>query len=140
MSDNILAAFGATALDNIEVVPGFRVPPSGTYQVEAECELKVINNKPCFSLKLKLDQEDEEPVDGKARFLKGDQFGAMFMDKDGLEKGRETVAQIMEAFSSTTLQGCVDAGTISATVTMVRTVDKEDPDKAYCRVKKIAAN
>lgn len=132
---DLLASFGATRVEDIEVVPGYRTPPSGEYQVTCECELKVINKDPAFVLKMTLDTDDE--TGGTKRWLKGDQFSQMFKGQKGLEYGRDTIGGILQAFGATTMQEAVDAGTVTAMVTIKSKADKEDADVVYANVKKI---
>lgn len=127
-----LDTFGAIALDQIEDVPGFKVPPPGQYDVDAECELKEINGNPAFVVNFTVTQPDG---DG---YLKGDKFGVMYT-ADGLKFKKEVIAQTLTAFSATDLKGCVDAGTIQASVTIKHRKDKNDAEKVYCEVVKISA-
>jgi hypothetical protein len=127
-----LDSFGAIALDNIEDVPGFKVPPAGEYEVDAECELKEINGNPAFVVNFTVTQPDGEG------YLKGDKFGVMYT-ADGLKYKKEVVGQTMAAFGAINLIGCVEAGTIQARVVIKHRLDKNDKEKVYCEVVRISA-
>jgi hypothetical protein len=129
----ILAAFGATKVDDIDVIPGFRTPPSGNYDASAEFELKVVNGDPAFIIKFELATDDTE---APPRFLKGDQFSVMFKGKQGLEYGRDTIAMVFDELGVTTMQEAVDNGSVSANITIKSKADKNDPDTVYASLKK----
>ena len=126
--------FGAISIDQVADVPGFKVPPSGAYSnVEASAEIKLVKGKPAFFVNFKLTEDGEG-------FLRGDQFGVMF-NSQGLEyaKSSGVLQAIFTGFGATNLQGCVDAGTISANITIKRTEDKEDDTVHYARLVKFVA-
>lgn len=132
MADNSkLDAFGATKIGDIEDVPGFKVPPPGVYEVDAECEIKLIKGEPNFMVNFEITQPDGEG------YLKGDKFGVMY-SADGIKYNKPVIAQVYETFSAEDLAGCVDAGTVQATITIKHRADKNDPEKVYCQLVKIS--
>lgn len=131
MSENI-EDFGAIGLDQIEDVPGFKVPPPGSYDVDAECEIKVLKSRPYFIVNFTVTQPDGEG------YLKGDKFGVSY-NSDGMAYNKPVIAQIYQAFGGSNPKQCVEAGTIQAQVTIKHRADKNDPEKVYCELKMIKA-
>lgn len=127
-----LEEFGAMNIADIEIVPGFVVPDSGSYVVDAEWNAKTINGKGNLSL----DMTQTEDVEGVC--LKGDKFNQLF-NADGMKYNRDLIVAASSIWGVSTIGELVEAGVMQVRVTIKKEADKNDKEKFYCRVKKIEA-
>ena len=134
MSDSkALEALGSMNIDDIEIVPGFKVPSEdGEYRVLAEWTAKEINGKNNLVLEMEC-LEDQEGV-----CLKGDKFTMLFND-EGIKYNRDLLVSAKTHWNANTLGELVEAGQIEIGIVLKRREDKKDPEKVYAQVKKFNA-
>ena len=126
---------GATNIADVEIVPGFRVPPSGEYKVDAEFTKKTIKGEDALILEMEI--AEEKTLDDGAVVLKGDKFTMMF-NANGIKYNRDLLIQCAKVWECETFEELLEAGTREVNIVLVRQTDTKDSEKHYARVKSVS--
>lgn len=140
MAENKTIAFPDLDFDALPDLPGFSVPPAGSYKLKMTLSMKEINKKSAVEAEFEVVEllEQADPTEAPAKI--GDKFSsAFFLDNQfGLGKLKETIAPLKDFFGTGSLaaiaeqcQGLSIAGTVK-----VRS-DKNDAEKKYASVSNI---
>lgn len=130
------------SIDDIEDLPGFEVPPVGTYSLKMNCSVKEVNQKAAiesnFEVMEALELNDPSLLDS---VKPGTKFSTLsFIENDiAMGKFKEMVAPIAAATGEKNVGKLVSE--VIKDLVVVATVkhrkNKEDPDKPYADVSNI---
>lgn len=128
-------------IDDIDDLPGFRVPPNGVYSLKANMTLKVINDKDTVEAGFEVIECIEQNDPNEEPCKPGDKFNVLFQlgNEIGEGKLKEFVVPFADHFGERNL-GKLVTETIKdviITATIKQRADKNDPDKKYAGVSNV---
>lgn len=132
--DQLLSA----SLDDLDDLPSFSVPPTGSYILGVSMEQKEINSKPAieasFVVVETVELADKEETPAKA----GDKFSMLFtLNEIGIGKLKEFCVPFAEHFGEKSIGTLVKETikNVQVAATVKQRKDKTDPEKVYASVK-----
>lgn len=130
------------SIDDIEDLPGFEVPPEGTYTLKMTCAIKEVNNKASIETSFEVIEALElNNLEEQDKVKAGTKFSVLsFIENEiAMAKFKEMVAPISASTGEKNVGKLVSEVikdvVISATVKHRK--NKEDADKPYADVKNI---
>lgn len=131
-------------LSDIEDIPGFEVPPQGSYTFLLNASTKKINKEPYVTIDVEVidclqraNEEDKQP-------LPGTKFGLLFNlgNEYGLDNMKKFMTPIGEHFGTDNLRTLVTEKIQNLVVagTLKHRVDKKDATKIYAEIKNIVVS